>query len=77
MTDSEPSQICFGFDRATDESSLIVFIEAFADRKLLTTLVPRMKDEEITAMVDHLTGLMKRHLAEKEYHQLFLSEPVI
>jgi hypothetical protein len=74
ITDSKTRRICFGFDRATDESSLIAFIEAFAGNHLVTTLVSRLQDEEITEMVDYLTGLMKRHLTEKEYHQLFLSD---
>jgi hypothetical protein len=68
-------QICFGLDRATDERSLLAFIKAFAGRDLLTTLVPRLEDREITAVVDMLTGLMKKHFSAQEYHRLFLSGP--
>lgn len=67
-------QICFGLTRAIDEKSLIAFIEAFADRKLLHTLVPRLADDEITAMLDFLSRLMKKHLTEEEYHRLFLEQ---
>lgn len=74
-TDFGMEQICFGFDRATDERSLVAFMAAFSDHPLLHTLVPRLEDKEITALVDFLTGLMKKHLTEKEYHRLFLSGP--
>ena len=74
-TDIGMEQICFGFDRATDERSLVAFMAAFSDRPLLQTLVSRPEDEEIHAIVDFITGLMKKHLTEKEYHRLFLSGP--
>jgi len=74
-TNISMEQICFGFDRATDEQSLVAFMAAFSDLPLLQTLVPRLADEEIHTMVDFITSLMKKHLTEKEYHRLFLSGP--
>jgi hypothetical protein len=74
-TEISMEQICFGFDRTTDEQSLVAFMAAFSDRPLLHTLVSRLADEEILALVDFLTGLMKKHLTEKEYHRLFLAGP--
>jgi hypothetical protein len=65
--------ISFGFDRSTDERSLALFLSCFADQKLLDTLVPRLEDNEILQVVDFITGLMHKHLSEKEYHRLFLS----
>ena len=76
-TQEEPCSaepISFGFDRSTDEKSLALFLMCFADRKLLDTLLPRLADDEIPAIVDFITGLMHEHLSEKEYHRLFLSE---
>jgi hypothetical protein len=73
--DCNMEQICFGFDRATDEQSLVAFLAAFSDPPLLHTLVSRLTDEEIHTVVDFLTGLMKRYLTEKEYHRLFLTGP--
>ena len=73
--DTSPAEsISFGFDRSTDERSLALFLSCFADRKLLDTLLPRLADDEILAIVDFITGLMHEHLSEKEYHRLFLSE---
>ena len=66
--------IAFGFDRATDERSFGLFLERFVDKKLMETLLPRMQDEDILATVDFLTGIMRKHLSEKEYHRLFLAE---
>ena len=66
--------IAFGFDRATDERSLVLFLERFVDEKLLETLLPRLHDEDIMATVDFLTGILHKHLSEKEYHALFLAE---
>jgi surfactin synthase thioesterase subunit len=71
---SKASEIAFGLDRATDERSLILFMERFARPALLATLVPRLDDQEIVALLDHLGGLMKKHLREPEYHRLFLKD---
>ena len=66
--------IAFGFDRATDERSFGLFLQHFVDKKLMETLLPRLQDEDILATVDFLTGIMRKHLSEKEYHSLFLAE---
>ena len=70
-----PAQsICFGLSRELDEQSLTAFLERFASPRLLATLAPRLSDAEINGLIDHLTGLMRSHLAEQEYHRLFLSD---
>ena len=66
--------ICFGLNRATDERSLAFFLRLFNRDELLNTLVSRLADEEISGLVDHLTGILHRHLTEKEYHELFLGD---
>ena len=66
--------IAFGFDRATDERSFGLFLQRFVDKKLMETLLPRLQDEDILTTVDFLTGIMRKHLTEKEYHSLFLAE---
>ena len=69
-----PAAIVFGFDRETDEQSLLLFLQRFTERELLDVLLPRLQDNEIAATVDSLTGIMRKHLSEKEYHRLFLAE---
>ncbi len=71
--DLDPSNISFGFDRSTDEQSLHCFMQQFASAEMLRVLIPRLKDEEIIALVNSLTGLMRVHLSEKEYHRLFFN----
>jgi len=66
--------IVFGFDRATDERSLLLFLQQFTDKKVLDVLLPRLKDQDIIATVDFLTTIMQKHFSEYEYHSLFLSE---
>lgn len=66
--------ICFGLDRATDERSLILFLKRFCDERLLTALVPRLQAEEIDQVVDLVSGLLRAHLTDEEYHALFLED---
>ena len=70
----DPYTIAFGFDRASDERSFEMFLQRFIDKKLMETLLPRLLDEDISATVDFLTGIMQKHLREEEYHTLFLAE---
>ncbi len=64
----------FGINRATDEQSLITFLQHFSDDRLLNILIPRMTEAEIHQMVDQVTAIMKNHLSGDEYHTLFLGE---
>lgn len=64
----------FGINRATDEQSLVTFLQHFSDDRLTRELVPRMTEQEILQVVDLLTGIMKSHLNGDEYHTLFLGE---
>jgi hypothetical protein len=64
----------FGINRATDEQSLVTFLQYFSADRLTSALVPRMTEQEILQVVDLLTGIMKYHLSGDEYHALFLGE---
>jgi len=74
-THGDASAICFGLDRLTDEQSLVLFLELFSRDQLLDILIPRLEDAEIEQTVNMLTGLMRNHLKENEYHKLFLDDP--
>lgn len=71
---NDASSICFGWDRATDEHSCQAFVKRFSHAELLSVLVPRLTDSELTGLVDHISKIMKEHLSEKEYHSLFLGK---
>jgi hypothetical protein len=66
--------MAFGYSREEDERSLIVFLQKFSDDDLMELLRRRVSDAEIENLVDILTGLMKRHLSEEEYHRYFLKD---
>jgi GGDEF domain-containing protein len=66
--------MCFGLDRALDVRSLIAYLRLFGREEFAALLAERMTSEEIIALVDDLTGLMKRHLSEAEYHRYFLHD---
>ncbi len=67
-------EICFGLNRQLDEQSLTLFLRLFNSQQLLQTLVPRLTDSEIINLVDQLSGLLRTHLQEDEYHELFLGD---
>jgi hypothetical protein len=64
----------FGADRKTDENTVRYYLQKFSDDALMETVLPRMTDQELSDMFLTLSGLMKRHLSESEYHSLFLKE---
>jgi hypothetical protein len=66
--------MAFGYSRDEDERSLIVFLQKFSDDDLMKLLGSRLSDSEMEELVDRLTGLMKRHLSEAEYHRYFLKD---
>ncbi len=67
-------KICFGLDRQTDEASLTAVVQRFARPELLATLIPRLNDQEISAVLDFLTTMMQKHLSDEEYHRLFTDD---
>ena len=66
--------MAFGYSREEDERSLIVFLQKFSDDDLMELLRRRVSDLEIENLIDLLTGLMKKHLSEEEYHHYFLKD---
>ena len=64
--------VAFGLSREVDEASLIVYFQGLSDDRVMEALRGRLSDEEIQRTVDWLTGLMRRHLSDEEYHRLFL-----
>jgi hypothetical protein len=64
----------FGLDRQTDENSLMIYLQKFSDDDLMAKLIPRMSDQEIEETFLLLSRLLKQHLNETEYHNLFLKD---
>ena len=64
----------FGFNRETDEDTMMFYLQKFSDDKHLQTLIPRLTDDELSELFATLTKLMRNHLSDSEYHQLFLKD---
>jgi len=64
----------FGWDRKTDEDSVICYLQMFSDDRLIRTLVQRMSDAELEELHHLVNRLLITHLNDSEYHGLFLRE---
>ncbi|NNL75699.1 MAG: cytoplasmic protein [Desulfobacterales bacterium] len=74
FTDEYDGFVGFGFNRETDEHTIIYYLQKFSDDVLMQTLVKRLSDQDLSDIFDLLTWLLKTHLAEEEYHRLFLKD---
>ena len=68
--------LCFGASRPQDEASLIWYLQAFSDDLVLEALVPRLGSDDIEQIVALLTGMLKKHFSDEEYHRIFLKDAV-
>lgn len=64
----------YGLDRATDEATMAVYIQKLGDDALLKKLLPRLSGEQMDQLFDLISLILRDHLEEEEYHQLFLKE---
>ena len=64
----------FGLDRETDERTVIYYLQKFSDDELMAVMSKRMKDEDLSALFELISMLLRKHLSEPEYHRLFLKE---
>lgn len=65
----------FGADRKTDENTVVYYLQKFSDDRLMKTIIKRLSDEELNEIFSLITRLLKKHLVDNEYHQIFLKEP--
>ncbi|MDB9822665.1 cytoplasmic protein [Deltaproteobacteria bacterium] len=64
----------FGYDRKTDENTLIYYLQKFSDDKHAALILSRMSDSDMEELFNLIGGLLKKHLTEEEYHSQFLKE---
>lgn len=72
--DSTARRIVFGLSRAEDERSFGDFLAVISREELSSVLAERMSAAEMEEVVDMFSRLMRTHLSNQEYHQLFLGE---
>lgn len=63
-----------GLDRKTDEYTLTYYLQKFSDDELMAFIRTRMSDEDIEMLFNLLGSLLKKYLADNEYHDYFLKE---
>ena len=64
----------FGFDRQTNENTLIYYLQKFSDDQLMAAIRGRMSDEELEKLFNLLGDLLKKYLSDEEYHNYFLKD---
>jgi hypothetical protein len=64
-----------GFDRETDENTIIYYLQKFSDDSLMKKLITRLSNEELEEIFSLMTRILKKHLKDPEYHRLFLKDP--
>lgn len=64
--------IGFGLNRESDMDTVIYYLQKFSDDHLMALLRERLTDEERQTIFDLLSGLLRKHLSEPEYHRYFL-----
>ncbi len=64
----------YGADRETDENTIIYYLQKFSDDKFMALITKRMTDEEMLELFNMINRLLKNHLTESEYHNLFLKD---
>lgn len=64
----------YGFDRATDEKTIIYYLQKFSDDHLMNILVKKLSDADIEKIFELVNYILKKYLSENEYHALFLKD---
>jgi len=66
--------IGFGFNRETDENTVVYYLQKFSDDNLMEKLKKKMSDQELAELFNLMGRILKKHLTEPQYHALFLKE---
>jgi len=66
--------IGFGWDRKTDEQTVICYLQMFSDDNLMKQIISKLSEDELNEVYTMINRLMKTHLKESEYHRLFLKD---
>jgi hypothetical protein len=66
--------IGFGLNKESDRDTVIYYLQKFSDDRLMERLRPKLTDDECESIFTLLSGLLRKHLTEPEYHRLFLKD---
>ncbi|MGD9283247.1 MAG: cytoplasmic protein, partial [Desulfobacterales bacterium] len=57
-----------------DENTVFYYLQKFSDDLLMKKLLKRLSEDELSEIFNLITRLLKVHLTDTEYHDLFLKE---
>ena len=66
--------VAIGMDRETDENTIVCYLQKFSDDSFMEHFKKIMTDDDIEKVFSMISGLLKKHLSEDEYHRLFLKD---
>lgn len=64
----------FGLNRESDMDTVTYYLQKFSDDQLMDLLRTRLSDEDRQTIFDLISGLLRKHLSESEYHRYFLKD---
>jgi hypothetical protein len=64
----------FGFDRPTDESTIIYYLQKFSDDSIMERLIPKLPDTDLEFIFNLINRILRENLSDNEYHELFLKD---
>lgn len=64
----------FGFDRETNENTVMVYLQKFSDDTLMKHIIKKMSNNELEEIFTVISKVLKHRLTEAEYHDLFLKD---
>ena len=64
----------FGLDRATDEETLMFYLQKFSEDQFMEAMLPRLSQKELEELYQFINDKIKAHFTEDEYHALFLKD---
>jgi hypothetical protein len=64
----------YGLDRQSNENTVQLYLQKFSDDHLMTTILKRMTDDDLTEVFEITSKMLKKYLTAPEYHDLFLKE---
>jgi uncharacterized membrane protein len=66
--------VAFGFDRPTDESTVIYYLQKFSDDAVMEHVIPKTSNSDLEEIFNLISRILKQNLSEPEYHRLFLKD---
>jgi hypothetical protein len=74
FVDDYDGVVGFGFDRETDEKTVTWYLQKFSDDDHMALIRKRMSDDDLAELFDYVGRILKKYLAEEEYHRVFLKD---